>query len=153
MYRQYAECMNLASARKALSNAYPRVPGCWCIPLSCTGGLQGIQRCWNPWSFCWGTLWNRCRESGSCMLLASGWSEPAMISFVPDLCGRDFSFARFRSLGNYTWKEIWKKDKACANQHSMTSPMSMQYQAQISDHSTLGSSFHSLSRKVGKCHI
>ena len=97
----------LASARKAPSNAYPRVPGCWCIPLSCTGGLQGNQRCWNPWSFCGGSLWNRCRRSGGCMLLASGWSDPAVISFAPDLSGKDSSFGRFRSRGNYTWKEIW----------------------------------------------
>ena len=35
----------------------------------------------------------------------------------------------------------------------MTSPMSMQYQAQILDHNTPGSCFHSLSRKVCRCHI
>ena len=43
----------------------------------------------------------------------------------------------------------WKCDK----QHSMTSPVSMQYQAQISDHSTPGNCFHSLSCKVCRCHI
>ena len=42
------------------------------------------------------------RASGSCMLLASGWSEPAVISFAPDLRGKDSSFGSSRSLRNYT---------------------------------------------------
>ena len=87
------------------------------------------------------------------MLLASGWSGTAVISFAPDLSGRNSSFGRSRSLESCTWKENWKKVEACDKQHSMTSPVSMQYQAQISDHSTPGNCFHSLSCKVCRCHI
>ena len=84
--------------RKVPSDSCPRAPGCWCIPLSCTGLPQYNPWCWSPWSFRGGSLWNRCRESGSCMLLASGWSLPAVISFGPNSIGTDSSFGRSRSL-------------------------------------------------------
>ena len=43
---------------------------------------------------------DRCHESDSCMLLSSGWSEPAGISFAPDLSGNDPSSGRSRFLGH-----------------------------------------------------
>ena len=143
--------MYLASARKAQSDASPRVRGCWWNPLSCTCLHQHNQRCWSPGSFRGGSLWNRCRESGSCMLLASGWSEPAGISFASDLSGRYSSCGRSRSLGSYTWREWWKMLGAFDDRYSTISPESMQFLARTSGHSKLGNSFQSY-RKVCRCH-
>ena len=112
---------------------------------------QRNQRCWSPGSFRGGSPWIQCRESGSCMLLASGWSEPAGISFASDLSGRYSSCGRSRSLGSYTWREWWKMLGAFDDRYSMISPESMQFLARTSGHSKLGNSFQSY-RKVCRCH-
>ena len=149
---QYAESIYLESARKAPSNASLCVPGCWWNPLSCTCLHQQNQRCWSPWSFHGGSLWNRCRESGSCMLLASGWIEPAVISFGPNLTGINSSCGRSRSPGSYTWREWWKMLGVFDERYSMTSPKSIHCLARTSGHSKLGNCFQ-WNRKVCRYHF
>ena len=112
---------------------------------------QQNQRCWSPWSFHGGSLWNQCRGSDSCMLLASGWIEPAVISFGPNLTGINSSCGRSRSPGSYTWRECWKMLGVFDERYSMTSPKSMHCLARTSGHSKLGNSFPSY-RKVCRYH-
>ena len=112
---------------------------------------QRNQRCWSPGSFRGGSLWIQCRESGSCMLLASGWSEPAVISFGPNLSGINSSCGRSRLHGSYTWREWWKILGVFDKRYFMTLSKSMQYLARTSGHSMLGNSLPSY-RKVCICH-
>ena len=149
---QYEECMYYGPARKEPSDAYPRVPGCWRIPLSYTRLIQGNLRCWSLWSFLGGSLWNQCRGLGSCMLLASGWSESVGISFAPDLDGKDPSWGRPRFGGHCTWRGFSWILRGADLRYSMTLPWSMQCLTRTSCHSKLRNSFHS-GRKVCKCHF
>ena len=86
------------------------------------------------------------------MLLASGWSGPAKISFAPDLSGNDPSSGSSRFLGRCSEMRCCEKQKQRDFLYSTTWSVSMQYQAQISDHSTLGNCFHRCRRSY-KCHL
>ena len=77
------------------------------IQLFCTRHLiQHNRGCWSFQSFRGGSLWNRFRGSDSCMLLASGWSGPAVISFGPSSIDKNSSFGRSRSLGSSSSMEF-----------------------------------------------
>ena len=113
---------------------------------------QYNRRRWSPWNFHAGSLWNRCRGSDSCMLLASGWSEPAVISFGPNSIGTDSSFGRPHSLARLSWRECCWILKDFDFESSMTSPESMRCLAQTSGHSKLRNCFH-WHRKACRCHF
>ena len=86
------------------------------------------------------------------MLLANGWSELAEISFAPDLSGNDPSSGSSRFLGRCSEMRCCEKQKQRDFLYSTTWSVSMQYQAQISDHSTLGNCFRRCRRSY-KCHL
>ena len=75
------------------------------------------------------------------MLLASGWSGPAKISFAPDLSGNDPSSGSSRFLGRCSEMGCSEKQKQRDFLYSTTWSVSMQYRAQISDHSRLENCF------------
>ena len=88
---------------------------------------------WSPWNFHACNLGNRRHISGSCMLLASGWSDPAETSFAPNSGGKDSSCGRFHSLERWSWKGSSGKREVCDKNCWRTSLRSRQIQAPTVD--------------------